>query len=384
MSSGQSRALKPSGPGKTLLCLSPLGLPFVVLFLGGLTMALVQALGFWLPVDYQGDMLDGFRAALEPNLLASLGLSLGIALIAAGVSVAVGALVAYQLWKLPSRLRQLAVVYKVGLILPHIAVAFIVLILWTQSGFFASVGHWLGLVETPADFPAVLFSGNGLGMILAYAYKETPFVILLVMAVLARTDPRLVTTGRMLGASEVTVFWRIVVPRIMPAVNTAFIILYLYTFGAFDIPFLLGESSPGMLSIEIYNLYFKRDLVNRPTAMAMLMLMFAFSVVLIMLYSRVALRLEQGSASYERLDVVGAHRAVFAVSLAGVGWICSRSRLAFPGRRSGGDQSCGIRLSVQPRGPDSHSPGFLRGLFIGHGGGDSHALLSSGASFGAA
>jgi putative spermidine/putrescine transport system permease protein len=34
-------------------------------------------------------------------------------------------------------------------------------------------------------------------------------------------------------------------------------------------------------------MYFKRDLINRPTALAMLMLMLLFSVVFIMLYSRV-------------------------------------------------------------------------------------------------
>ncbi|MBU1247136.1 MAG: ABC transporter permease subunit [Proteobacteria bacterium] len=278
----------------TVARLSPLALPFVFLFLGGLGLTVAQSFGWLLPGEFPGGWLEGYREALRPHLLASFGLSLSVALVSAGLSVALGSVAAYVIWKLPEGLRRGAVVYKVGLILPHAAVAFVILILWSQSGFLASLGHHLGLVETPGDFPTILFGGNGLGMVLAYTYKETPFVILLALAVLLRTDPRLVQTARMFGASEPVIFRRIILPRLRPVLNTAFIILYLYTFGAFDIPFLLGESSPGMLSIEIYNLYFNRDLVNRPTAMALLVFMLLFSVVFIVFYTRVARRLEQG------------------------------------------------------------------------------------------
>ncbi len=128
-------------------------------------------------------------------------------------------------------------------------------------------------------------------MILAYVFKEVPFVIILALAVLRRMDPRLVETARMLGAKPTAVFLRVVLPHMLPALHTAFIILFLYGFGAFDIPFLLGESSPAMLSIETYNLYFRRDLVNRPTAMAILVCMFLFSAVFIVLYTRIAARI---------------------------------------------------------------------------------------------
>lgn len=278
---------------RALVRLSPLGLPFLVLFVGGLGLAVAQSLGWLLPFEHQGALLDGYRAALKPHLLASFGFSMLVALVSAGLSVGLGAVVAFVLWKLPYRLQQLSVVYKVGLILPHIAVAFVILVLWTQSGFIASIGYHLGFVKTPADFPAVLFAGNGVGMVLAYVYKETPFVILLAFSVLQRMDPRLVQTARMFGASELSVFFRVILPRLRAVLHTAFIILYLYTFGAFDIPFLVGESAPSMLSIEVYNLYFKRDLVNRPTAMAMLVLMFLFSVFFIVLYTRIAKRMGQ-------------------------------------------------------------------------------------------
>ena len=70
--------------------------------------------------------------------------------------------------------------------------------------------------------------------------------------------------------------------------------MFLYSFGAFDIPYILGESRPGMLSIHVYNIYFKHDLARRPEAMAILTLMFAFAVVFIIAYSKAVGRLENG------------------------------------------------------------------------------------------
>lgn len=47
-----------------------------------------------------------------------------------------------------------------------------------------------------------------------------------------------------------------------------------------------------MLSITVFNLYFKRDLAQRPEAMAILTLMFCFAVLFIIVYSRIVNRLD--------------------------------------------------------------------------------------------
>lgn len=287
MSSGRTEATA----GRTLLKLSPLLIPLALLFLGGLAMTVAQSLGFWLPVPHEGGLFAAYEELLRPHILASAAHSLWVAAVATAISVALGAVLAYLIWRLPERLERLSVVYKVPLILPHIAVAFIVLIFWSQSGIMASIGHHLGLVNTVQDFPSVIHGGSGAGMILAYVYKEVPFVIILAFAVLKRLDPRLVQTAAMLGAGPATIFFRVALPHMRPALHTASIILFLYAFGAFDIPFLLSESSPGMLSMEVYNLYFRRDLINRPVAMAILVCMVIFSLGFIVAYTRIAARL---------------------------------------------------------------------------------------------
>jgi len=273
--------------------LLPLLLPFAGIFAAGLCLTAFQSLGLFLPLDSAGPTLEHYGAVLgnagmQRSFFFTVYVSLGSAL----GSVIFGTWLAYLVWRLPRWLRQAAVVYKVGLILPHVAVAFLVLLCFGQTGLLASLAHTLGLAPTPQDFPQLLYAGDGLGMILAYMFKGTPFAMLMVLAVLFGFDTRLLQTAAMLGAGPFETFRRVTLPRLLPAMHSAFIILFLYAFGAFDIPFLLGESRPGMLSMRVYDIYFQKDLDDRPQAMAILALMFAFTALFTMLYNALARRVD--------------------------------------------------------------------------------------------
>jgi putative spermidine/putrescine transport system permease protein len=55
---------------------------------------------------------------------------MGVALASAAGSVILGTFLAYRVWQLPRSLAGTALVYKIPLILPHIAVALIIFIFW--------------------------------------------------------------------------------------------------------------------------------------------------------------------------------------------------------------------------------------------------------------
>jgi putative spermidine/putrescine transport system permease protein len=277
------------------LRLSPLILPYLVLFCGGVLLTVCQSVGVLTPLPHAGGALDAYAGILvDRSFFASFAFSLGVAAVSAFFAVTAGTILAYRVWQLPGNLSTAALVYKIPLILPHIAVAFVILVFWGQSGILASAAHSVGLIQSINEFPNFLYSGWGIGMVLAYTLKGTPFAMILAMALLVRFDARQIQTASMLGASGLRIFYSIVLPRLAPAMHTGFIILFLYNFGAFDIPFILSESRPGMLSIHVYNLYFKHDLSRRPEAMAILTLMFGFAVLFIIVYSRVVRRLENG------------------------------------------------------------------------------------------
>ncbi len=277
----------------TSRALLPLLAPFAGIFAAGLCLTALQSLGLFLPTASGGPTLEHYETVLgSAAMRRSLAFTIYVSMVSALGSVSLGTSLGYMVWKLPAHLRQTAVVYKVGLILPHVAVAFLVLLCFGQTGLLASLAHALGLAPTPQDFPQLLYAGDGLGMILAYMFKGTPFAMLMVLAVLFGFDTRLLQTAAMLGAGPLETFRRVTLPRLLPAMHSAFIILFLYAFGAFDIPFLLGESRPGMLSMRVYDIYFQKDLTDRPQAMAILALMFAFTALFTMLYNALARRVD--------------------------------------------------------------------------------------------
>ncbi|MBE1425053.1 putative spermidine/putrescine transport system permease protein [Desulfomicrobium macestii] len=278
---------------RTLRGLAPLLLPYCALFCAGMALTLAQSLGLFLPLGTGEATLDHYRTLLQdPAMAQSLGLSLFVALVSAAGSVLGGTVLALALWRMPPGLRRVGVVSKVGLILPHVAVAFLVLLFLGRTGLVSSALFQTGLIASPEEFPNILHTGSGLGMIMAFLIKGVPFALLLIGAVLFGFDVRLVQTARMLGAGPWRTFWSVTLPRLLPAMHSAFIILFLYAFGSFDIPFVLGESHPGMLSIRVYDIFFQRDLDQRPLAMAILTLMFLFAGLFAMLYNRFAAYLD--------------------------------------------------------------------------------------------
>jgi putative spermidine/putrescine transport system permease protein len=274
------------------LRLGPLLIPWAVIFIGGAGMAMAQAFGFFSLIPLEKGWMVGFgRMLSNPAVLQCFAYSLWVAFASALASVSLGTLAAFLIWRLPGALQKTAAIYKLYLVLPHAAVAFVVLILFSQSGVLASLAHAIGLIQQPAQFPVILFGGDGLGLILAYTGKGAAFVILLVYSMLQRLDRRYLNTAAMLGAGRWGVFSQVVYPHVRPAMHTGFIILFLYSLGGFDIPYLLGESHPSMISIKVYNLYFKRELANRPEAMAILSGLFGFSLIFIWIYEKVTRRL---------------------------------------------------------------------------------------------
>ncbi len=281
---------------RVALKLAPL-LVFFALTVGlGLVHGLLQSFSLAGPSLFalrRGDMgvLYAYRELLtRPEFLASLLHSLFVSGVSAVISVVFGAVAAYLLWRGPRWFSAAASVYRLPIILPHIVVAFLTVLFWSQSGVIASVFHALNIDVGEPGFPPLLFSRNGIGMILAYIYKEFPFVMLLTLGVLQRIPERMVTTARMLGAGPVRVFFSVVLPLILPILNQTFIILFLFALGGFDIPWLLGASNPQMIPMTVYSLYFQGQLTDRPIAMAALTLLAATAVVFVLLYSRLARR----------------------------------------------------------------------------------------------
>lgn len=298
----RSLPVNPADRRRLLIRLLPLVVFFALTVGVGLVHAVLQSLALAGPPALNSHHREmgiwyAYQALfMRPELLASLGHTLYVAVVSATISVALGAVGAYLLWRAPMWVRRAGAVYRLPIILPHIVVAFLTMVLWSRSGIVSSLTHHLGITPGGDGFPRLLFSSNGAGIILAYVYKEFPFVMLLSMGVLDRIPQRMISTAYMLGAGPVRTFFTVAVPLMAPMLNQIFIILFLYTLGGFDIPWLLGGSSPQMVPMTVYSLYFQGSLSDRSIAMAALTMIAALAVVFVVIYSRIARRL----AAWER------------------------------------------------------------------------------------
>ncbi len=287
------RGLRSHPRARIALSLASLVLPFVVVFLGGVVLSVVQSFGVWSPVEPAASGFSVYRELLtDPWFLGNAWFSASVAFRSALISVVGGFLLALAVWKLPQSFQGPAVIYHVPLILPHLAVALVVMVIFGSTGFLARLAALLESLSFPVGYDSPLFSPDGHGLVIAYVYKELPFAAVLLLPVLRGIDPRLVQTAEMLGAGRATIMRRIIIPEVAPVAATVFIILFLYAFGAYDIPFVLGSSRPQMLSIAAYTVYFERQLAMRPLAYAMLSLMALTSIILLYMYARLARKVE--------------------------------------------------------------------------------------------
>lgn len=267
---------------QSILRLLPIALPIGGLFSAGAVVTVLQSFGFMIPVPAIQPGVEVWKQMLSESWhWISIFHSIVMAISSAALCVIFGTILAWLIHRMPRGWKQVSTIYKIPLILPHLTVAYLVMMLFSQSGFFSSILASWGIIHSTAEFPNILYSGHGLGIILAYVIKGSSFVILMDIALLRKLDENLITAASMLGASWIAIFKDIVLPHLKPAMLSCFAILSCYTFGAFEIPWLIGESRPQMLSITVFNLYFHRDLSQRPHATALLTLLMILSFCII-------------------------------------------------------------------------------------------------------
>jgi putative spermidine/putrescine transport system permease protein len=157
--------------------------------------------------------------------------------------------------------------FQLNLTIPHLVGALGVLYLLSQSGTFARIAASAGMLTTPQQFPALVFDPWSIAIITQYVWKETPFITLMLLASLQTTTTDYEQAARNLGANWLQSMRHIVLPALAPSLAWSSTIVFAFTFGAFEVPLLLGASQPQALAVLAYRKYADVDLAARPDAM---------------------------------------------------------------------------------------------------------------------
>lgn len=236
-----------------------------VLFGGGLILGILQSFGYLHVAAANHLSIQHYlNVLMDPDFLESLWLTLYIAtastLIAAGLSVAV----ALFLVTLAHKNRLIHFIIQIPLTVPHLVIAVAAVFMLSPTGLLSRFAMALGFINTSSQFPLLINDRWGIGIILTYVWKEIPFITVMILSVLSNTGIELLQVGQTLKANRWQRFRYITLPIIFPSLGAASLIVFAYTFGAFEVPYLLGQTYPMMLSVWAYRNYSDIDLLARP------------------------------------------------------------------------------------------------------------------------
>ena len=267
--------------------LAPAMILIGVLFFGGLAVGVMRSFN-WMPViGLTEPNLDAYVAVLtDPDFLRSFLLTFHISFTSTLISAVIAIAAALMLRRTFVGRGAINFLFQVNLTVPHIVGAVGVLYLFSQSGFFARMAAEIGLIARPAEFPALVHDPYAIGIILQYVWKEVPFIGIIVLAQMQALGTDFEAVARSLGASRWQAFRHVLLPLILPGLLSASVIVFAFTFGAYEVPLLLGASHPQALPVLAYKTYTDVDLAARPEAMAMAVVIALLSGLMIWIYLR--------------------------------------------------------------------------------------------------
>lgn len=271
---------------KPYLLLLPATGTIVLLFFGGLFDGLLKSLGYFPAIGEMQITITAYTELFQSDSFwDSLGLTFRVAALSSLFAGILGGGLAVSLFMLKraskteeSRLWHR--LFQLPLTIPHLVGGYVIVLLFMQSGLLSKFLATVGLIDEISDFPVLVNDPFGWGIILTYAWKEAPFVSLLVYPVLTRIQDSWRDVSKVFGAGPWSFIREIALPVMMPSWVIAVFIVFVFTFSAFEVPFLLGVTYPSMLPVYSYQLYTSGTLADRPEALAINIILALLTAIL--------------------------------------------------------------------------------------------------------
>ena len=272
---------------------------FLLPIAAGLFGVLLPALGY-LP-DLGGDQFhfEVFRQLLEhPSLLNAVWLTLFSGIAATFISFSLAILLAAMLSRASlsgnknNKMASLFVIVRRGLIpliaVPHAAIALGLAFLLAPSGW---IVRWFSFLlmgwETPPEWVTVQ-DPFGLSLILGLVLKETPYLLLMILAALPQIRAQeYIRIGQSLGYGNLRSWLKLVLPQVYPLIRLPVFAVLAFSLSVVDVALILGPSTPPTLSVLILRWIDNPDLSFRflASAGAVLLLLLTLGALLFWLVS---------------------------------------------------------------------------------------------------
>lgn len=206
--------------------------------------------------------------------------TLRITVEAAAFTVLAGALAAYGIWRCGPRLRG----YLTALVLAPLLVSGVVRAYgWVAMG--GPRGPWESVTSLVGlDGLRILF--NEASVIIGFVNVFVAFVVILVLVRLDSVAPSVIRAAQDLGARNLSVIRRVLLPIAYPALVSGFLLVFALATAAYSIPVILGGGRVVMVAQLIYTE--QVSTFNWPRAAAMGLTLTVLTVLVMLGYQRVA------------------------------------------------------------------------------------------------
>jgi spermidine/putrescine transport system permease protein len=216
-------------------------------------------------VDWAGFTLNWYRRLLQrPDILRGLKASLIVGGVATVISAVLGTLIALALARHRFRGRTAFEGFLyVPIVTPEIVVGISLLILFA-------------LVKIPLGLTTIT---------IAHVAFSLSFVVIVVLARLEGMDRTLEEAAMILGADEVTTFWKVTVPQLWPGILSGALLAFTMSFDDFVITSFVSGSGSSTLPIVVYGMV-RRNV--EPSINAISTIILLVTAILIYLADRLA------------------------------------------------------------------------------------------------
>lgn len=215
-----------------------------------------------------------WEAVSSPRVVASYKLSFGASLLAAGVNVVFGLLVAWVLvrYEFPGR-KLLDAIIDLPFALPTAVAGIALTAVYAKNG-------WIGKYLEPLGIKAAY---SQLGVLIALVFIGVPFVVRTVQPVLEDLEVEVEEAAASLGANRWQTFRHVIFPELMPALITGFALSFARALGEYGSVVFISGNMPMKTEITPLLIITKLEQYDYAgaTALAVVMLVISFILLLI-------------------------------------------------------------------------------------------------------
>ncbi|MGA0561378.1 ABC transporter permease [Ancylobacter sp. VNQ12] len=137
--------------------------------------------------------------------------------------------------------------YRWPMFVPFIVVGQVLRTFLARNGLMNNALIGAGLI-TPLQAMSLL---DWRGIVIAFVWKQTPFVALLVAGAMASVDRGTLEAARNLGASRLRILIEILVPQVATTLMVALVLSFVTMMSVLSVPLMINAQSPTMLTADI-------------------------------------------------------------------------------------------------------------------------------------